>query len=102
VGTARIRLLGEDLTLKGEADAAYLERLASEMDVMLKRMSSDLNLQNQPTKAVLLVAVNLLDELTRLKEKYSSLESGTQSAASQMLKKIEHTLTLDLPEVPAA
>jgi cell division protein ZapA (FtsZ GTPase activity inhibitor) len=102
MGTARVRLLGEELTLRGEEDAVHLERLASELDVMLKRMANDLNLTSQPTRAALLVAVNLLDELNQLKRKYALLESGTHSAAEQMLKRIEHTLTLDMPEVPVA
>jgi len=102
MGDVRVRLLGEELTLKGDGDPARLERLAAELDVMLKRMANDLNLIGQPTRTALLVSINLLDELNRLREKYASLEAGTHSAAEQMLKRIEHTLTLDRPEVPVA
>jgi len=101
MGDVRVRLLGEELTLKGDGDPARLERLAAELDVMLKRMANDLNLIGQPTRTALLVSINLLDELNRLREKYASLEAGTHSAAEQMLKRIEHTLTLDRPEVPS-
>jgi len=88
---ARVRLLGEELVLTGD-EAERLERLAAELDIMLKRLSADLGLQAQPTRAALLVAINLLDELTRLKEQHSAFEQSTSSAASSMMKRIDHTL----------
>ena len=87
--------MGEELTLSGVEDAAYLERLAAEVEVLLKRMSVELNIQSQPTKTALLVAINLHDELTKLKHKHLQLEHGTTAAAAQMVKRIEHTLNLE-------
>ncbi len=95
MGVAKVRLLGEEITLRGVEESAYLERLASEVEALLKRMSADLNIQSQPTRTALLVAINLQDELNRLKEKHQDLELGTSAAAAQMVKRIEHTLSLD-------
>lgn len=99
MGTARVTLLGEELTLKGDDDAAYLERMASELDVLLKRLAAELELTGQPTRTALLVALNLMDQLTKLKERHARLEAGTAAAASSMLTRIEHTLRME--EVPA-
>ena len=87
--------MGEELTLSGVEDAGYLERLAAEVEVLLKRMAAELKIQSQPTKTALLVAINLQDELTKLKHKHQQLEHGTTTAAVQMVKRIEHTLNLE-------
>ncbi|MEK7767986.1 MAG: cell division protein ZapA [bacterium] len=99
MGTAKVTLLGEELTLQGEEDAAYLERLASDVEGLLKRLAADLELTGQPTKTALLVAINLMDELTKLRARHARLEAGTAAAASSMLTRIEHTLRLE--EIPA-
>ena len=95
MGTVKVRLLGEDITLKGVEDAAYLERLAAQVEALLKRVAADLNIQSQTTKTALLVAINLQDELARLREKLAELELGTSTAAAQMVKRIEHTLSAE-------
>jgi cell division protein ZapA (FtsZ GTPase activity inhibitor) len=88
---ARVRLLGEELVLTG-AEPERLERLAGELDLMLKRLAADAGLLAQPTRAALLVALNLLDELTRLRERQAAFEQSTDSAANSMMKRIDHTL----------
>lgn len=95
VGTAKVRLLGEELTLSGDEDAVYLERLAAEVDSLLKRFAAELELTGQPTKTALLVAVNLMDELTKLKERHARLERSMAAAAASMLARIDHTLKLE-------
>lgn len=95
MATAKINLLGEDIVLKGDGDAAYLERLAAEMEAMLKRLADDLQMKGQPTKVALLAAINLLDELTQLKAVHSRLERDTSVAVAQMVRRIEDKLAED-------
>ena len=92
MGTAKVRLLGEEITLSGDEDSSYLERIAAEVETLLKRISADLNTHSQPTKTALLAAINLQDALVKLKEKHDRLELGTSAAASQMVRRIERTL----------
>ena len=87
----RVRLLGEELVLTG-GEAERLERLAAELDLVCKRLATDLGLQAQPTRVAILAALNMLDELTRLRERHAAFQSSTSSAASSMMKRIEHTL----------
>jgi cell division protein ZapA (FtsZ GTPase activity inhibitor) len=91
IAPARVRLLGEELVLTGD-EPERLEKLAAELDLMLTRLASEAGLQAQPTRAALLVALNLLDEMTRLKERQAAFELSTSSAASSMEKRIEHAL----------
>lgn len=93
----RVRLLGEELVLKGDDDTVYLERLAAELDVRLKRMAHDGGLQSLPTRNALLVALNLMDELTKLKAEHARMERSTSEAAASMMKRIEHTLNVEEP-----
>lgn len=94
---ARVRLLGEEITLSGDEDPAYLERIAGEVDALLRRISAELSTQNQPTKTALLAAINLQDELAKLKERHARLEAGTATAAVEMVRRIDHTLGQDSP-----
>ena len=88
---ARVKLLGEDFALKGE-DPTRLERLAQDLNDRLKRIAQDLNLNAQPSKTALLVALNLLDELESLKSEHAAFQDLTRKAISAMHRKIEHTL----------
>ena len=97
MAVTRVRLLGEELVLKGDEDTVYLERVATELEVRLKRMAHDMGLQSQPTRNALLVALNLMDELTKLKAEHSLMERTTSEAAASMMKRIEHTLSIEEP-----
>ena len=92
MGIARVRLLGEEITLSGDEDPGYLERIAGEVDALLRRISAELSTQNQPTRTALLAAINLQDELAKLKERHARLESGTSTAAAEMVRRIDSTI----------
>ena len=97
MAVTRVRLLGEELVLKGDEDTIHLERVAAELEVRLKRMAHEAGLQSQPTRNALLVALNLLDELTKLKAEHSRMERSTSEAAASMMKRIDHTLNVEEP-----
>jgi cell division protein ZapA (FtsZ GTPase activity inhibitor) len=99
MNTVKVVLLGEEVTLRGEEETAYLEKLASEVELMVKRTTSEQGLHGRPTRAALLVAMNLLDELTKLREKHARLEQATSSAMADLVKRIDHTLKI--AEAPA-
>jgi len=95
VNTVKVVLLGEEVTLRSEEDSAYLEKVAAELELLVKRTSAEQGLHGRPTRAALLVAINLLDELTKLREKHARLEQATSSAMTELVKRIDHTLKIE-------
>ena len=96
---ARVRLFGEEIALKGD-DPTRLQRLAEDLNGRLLKLSEELNLKAQPSKAALLVALNLLDELDRVRSEFDRLAHGTDTRANAMLERIDSLLAGEEP-VPA-
>ena len=88
---ARVRLLGEELVLRGE-DTARLVRLAADLDTRLKQYAEAMGLRAQPTKTVMLVALNLHEELERVRGDLDRLERATAAATASMVERIDSTL----------
>jgi len=88
---ARVRLAGEEFALRGE-DVERLKALAADLNGRLAKLAEELNLKSQPSKAALLVALNLLDELERVRADYERLQRGLSAAAASMLERIDSTL----------
>lgn len=91
----RVRLLGEEFALKTDQDPADVERLAGELDARLKRLAADLNLHSQPTRLALIAGLQLVEELAELKSRHAAYESGTTAAVEGLVRRIEHTLSLE-------
>ncbi len=70
--SVRVRILGEDHLIKGNAPAEYIKKLAQHVDTHLWKIQ-----QNNPTlprhKAAILAALNIADELERLRVEYNEL-----------------------------
>ena len=92
MGTAKVTLLGEELTIKGEASQEELERLASDLEAMLRKVMSEANLRGQPTRAALLVALNLNEELAALRVKYGKIRQEYDGILNQWVRKIDRDM----------
>jgi len=70
--SVRVRILGEDHIIKGDAPAEYIIKLAQQVDTHLTKIQ-----KSNPTlprhKAAILAALNIADELERLREEYNEL-----------------------------
>jgi cell division protein ZapA len=70
--SVRVRILGEDHLIKGDAPAEYIQKLAQYVDTHLWKIH-----QSNPTlprhKAAILAALNIADELERLRVEYTEL-----------------------------
>lgn len=83
--------MGEEFALRGE-DPERLKALAADLNARLVKLAEELNLKGQPSKTALLVALNLLDELERVRTDYERLARGTERATASMLERIDTTL----------
>lgn len=81
MGSVEVYILGQKYTIKGDAPEEHIIRLASYVDEKLKEVySSSPNIT--PVKASILAALNIADELFKLKndqEHLSKIEEKTNT-----------------------
>lgn len=93
--TVKVRLLGEEMTIQGDADPERLERLAAELDIALQKIMGEAGLRGQPTRVALLAALNYMEELDRIKGEFEKLKSEHESLIGQMVRRIDYALKQD-------
>jgi cell division protein ZapA len=62
----RVIIFGNEYTIRGEANADYIRELAHYVDGKMREISKNANL-NIPLKVSILAAINLADEVFRLR-----------------------------------
>ncbi|NWF53022.1 MAG: cell division protein ZapA [Nitrospirae bacterium] len=72
MGSVEVYILGQKYTIKGDAPEQYIRKLASYVDEKLKEVHSSIP-NITPVKASILVALNIADELFRIKNENESL-----------------------------
>ncbi len=81
MGSVEVHILGQNYVIKGDAPSEYIKQLADFVDARLKEVygnSPDIT----PLKAAILAALNIADELHKVKNDYKSV--------SQSIKNIEN------------
>jgi len=64
-----VSIYGRDYTLKGEAEPAYVQKVAALVDQKMREIADQSALAST-SKVAILVAVNLADELLRERQKH--------------------------------
>ncbi|HPF34990.1 cell division protein ZapA [bacterium] len=64
-----VTIYGQDYTLRGDADTAYVERVAALVDQKMREISQRSDLAST-SKVAILAAVNLADDLLREQQKH--------------------------------
>lgn len=72
MGSVEVYILGQKYTIKGDAPEEYIRKLASYVDERLKEVHTSLP-NITPVKATILTALNIADELFRLKNEQEKL-----------------------------
>lgn len=70
----KIQIQGETFTIKGSVDPAHLKRIAEHVDKKLQQVK-DQQPNLNPRKVLMLACLNLADEVFKLKEEISEMES---------------------------
>jgi len=97
VPTVKVRLLGEEMTIQGDAEPERLERLAAELEVALQKILNEAGLRGQPTKVALLAALNYMEELEKVRGEFDKLKREHDSLIGQMVRRIDYALKQDPP-----
>lgn len=72
INSVRVQILGEEHIIRGQASVEYIEDLVALVDARLEEVQS-VNPLLPRHRAAILVAVNLANELEKLKEEYAEL-----------------------------
>lgn len=78
MGSIEVYILGQKYIIKGDAPPEYIQQVADFVDEKLNEVyttAPDIT----PLKAAILTALNIADELHRVKQQYNSISQGIKS-----------------------
>ncbi|NPV52040.1 MAG: cell division protein ZapA [Firmicutes bacterium] len=74
-----VRILGDEYTIRGDADPEHIKRLAADIDARV-RAAMEFNPKLGRSQAVILAFLNIAEELERLKSQYEELMEFIEEA----------------------
>ncbi|MBM4137703.1 MAG: cell division protein ZapA [Nitrospira sp.] len=84
MGSVEVYILGQKYTIKGDAPEEHIRKLASYVDEKLKEVyNSSSNIA--PVKASILAALNIADELFKLKNEQEGLTKSIEEKADKLV-----------------
>ncbi|HET9333662.1 MAG TPA: cell division protein ZapA [Gemmatimonadota bacterium] len=91
-GTTRVTILDEPFAIRSEADAEYTRRVAGHVDRSLRELRAKAP-SMEPFQAAVLGAMEITDELFRLRERVAELEGDVASRVAGLADAIGEALT---------
>ncbi len=90
--SVNVTIFGREYTLRGDAERAYVEKVAALVDEKMREISDQSNIAST-SKVAILVAVNLADELLRERQKHQQalnlLDERTGQITAYLDKEME-------------
>ncbi len=83
--TIQVEIFGQKYSLRGGADAAYIRELAALVDSRMKEVQRGTG-TSDGYRIAILAALNLADELCRIRSQQTSLERSTEGALRRLLE----------------
>ena len=90
-GTTRVTILDEPFAIRSEADAEYTRRVAGHVDSSLRELRGKVP-SMEPFQAAVLGAMEITDELFRLRERQDELEGEIAARIAKLADTIGETL----------
>ncbi len=87
----RLVILGEEFTLRSEHDPQYLREIAAFVDRKIDDISQRTNIVDT-NKLILLTAINIADDLFRLKFSHDEFQGEVDSRLESLLKLLDKTI----------
>ena len=81
MGSIEVDILGQKYTIKGDASEEYIKKLVSFVDLKLKEVHNSAP-NMAPLKAAILAALNIADELHRLREDHEKAAQEIEEKAN--------------------
>ena len=87
----RVQIFGTSYTIRGEADQAYVQRVASYVDAKMREINEKLPVASV-AKVAVLASLNLADELFREREERRRLAESVTARADRLSGALESVL----------
>lgn len=85
MGSVEVYILGQKYTIKGDASAKYIEQLASFVSDKIKEVSGT-SPNITPLKAAILAAINIADELHKLKSEQEDIAKSIEEKTASLTR----------------
>lgn len=82
--SVQVEIFGHLYSIKGMADHEYIRELAAFVDTRMKEVQKGTGTAD-PHRVAILTAMNISDELLRLRRRHDALEKSADSAANRLL-----------------
>jgi cell division protein ZapA len=89
--SVKVNILGSEYALKSDADPEYISDLASYVDQKMEKLQQGSSI-HAPLKIAVLTAVNISDELFRLKRKHEKIVKEIESASEEITENLDNFL----------
>lgn len=89
--TIKVNIWGIEYGLKSEADPRYIEELAAYVDQKMRRLGDGTPVKSQ-LKIAVLAALNIADELFRLKLKHEKLIKEIEQTSEELTENLDNYL----------
>lgn len=86
-----VSIMGSDYALKSDVDPQYVQEIAAYVDQKMSRLAEGSQIR-VPLKIAVLTAVNISDELFRLKRKYEKLVKDIELTSEEITENLDHFL----------
>ena len=93
-GPIRVNIFGTEYPIRGDADPAYVEKIAQFVDTKMREVSKQLSLPSM-TKVAILAAMNITDELFKERAEREKTVSQFEERAAKMTGWLEKELMED-------
>jgi cell division protein ZapA len=84
----KVTIMGSEYALKSEVDSEYVQELAAYVDQKMRKLA-DGSPVHAPLKIAVLTAVNISDELFRLKRKYDQMVKEIESTSQEITENVD-------------
>ena len=92
-----INVGGQTFQIRSDADQAHIDKLAKEINKRYQGVEKRGPRASQEARAMAMVAIVLLDELTEAKERLGDLRESTRAFIERMIERIDETLSQSTP-----
>ena len=87
----KVNILGTEYAFKSDSDPGYIHDIASYVDQKMRKLLESSQVKSQ-LKIAVLTAVNISDELFRLKSKYEKLIKEIESTSGEITENLDNFL----------
>lgn len=89
--STKVTIWGMEFALRSDADPQYIQELAGYVDQKMYRLSEGTQVKSQ-LKIAVLTALNIADELFRLKEKHETLVKEIETTSDEITENLDKYL----------